>query len=130
MMVMATWSSAGRLDARLLCITKLPFKKNGGRSGRKDTELACAGVLLACSPGRVADQPLQHGEIVEKAAAADFCKPTAGMRPVALVALGYFDQSSFLQHLKMAAEVAVVQPAELLEGCQGASLGMGHQRGQ
>src|SRR6266436_4787375 len=98
------------------------LSKKGRRSGRKDAELACAGVLLACSSGRVADQPLQHGEIIEKAAAANFCKPTAGMRPVALVALGYFDQSSFLQHLKMAAEVAVGQPAELLEVGEGQSL--------
>src|SRR5260370_2366379 len=91
------------------------FQKNGGRSGRKDAELACAGVFLAGSPGRVADQPLQHGEIIEKAAAADFCKPTAGMRPVALVALGYFDQSSFLQHLYATAELSVGHPPALLE---------------
>src|SRR6266566_9526155 len=97
------------------------LSKKGRRSGRKDAELACAGVLLACSPGRVADQPLKHGEIIEKAAAADFCKPTAGMRPVALVALGHFDQPCFLQHLKMAAEIAIGQAAELLEVGEGQS---------
>src|SRR5258707_10597100 len=106
-MMMPTWSLDCSFDERLLCIAKLPFKKMGRRSGRKDTELACGNAFLACSPGGVADQPLQHDEIIKKAAAADFCKPTAGMRPVALVALGYFDQSGFLEHLKVTAEVAI-----------------------
>src|SRR5258706_12352655 len=106
------------------------LSKKGRRSGRKDTELACAGVLLACSPGRVADQWLKAREIIEKAATADFCKPTAGMRAVALVALGDFDQSCFLQHLKMTAEIAIGQSAQLLEVGEGQPPGMGHQRGQ
>src|SRR6266852_3718501 len=103
------------------------LSKKGRRSGRKNAELACAGVFLACSPGRVADQPLQHGEIIEKAAAADLRQATTGMRPVALVALGDFDQSGFLEHLKMTAEIAIGQSAELLEIAEGQSPGMGHQ---
>src|SRR4029453_5470708 len=97
------------------CFASQSFLSKKGRSRRQDAELACAGVLLACSPGGIADQPLQHGEIIEKAAAAGFREPTAGVRPVALVALGYFDQSSFLQHLKMTAEIAICQSAELLQ---------------
>ena len=67
------------------------------------------GVFLAGGLGGVANQPLKHGEIVEKAAAAGFGKAAAGVRPVALVALGDFDQPGFLEHLQMTAEVAVGQ---------------------
>ena len=51
------------------------------------------GAFLAGGLGGVAHQPLEHGEIVEKAAAAGFGQAAGGVRSVALVALGDFDQA-------------------------------------
>ena len=57
------------------------------------------GVFLAGGLRRVTNQPLKHGQIVEKAAAANFRKAAARVRSIALVAFGDFDQPGFLEHL-------------------------------
>src|SRR6185436_11228179 len=80
--------------------------------------------------GGVADELLEHGEIVEKAAAPDPGQATTGVRTIALIALGDLDQAGFLEHLEMTAEVAVCEPAELLEIGEGQALGMRHERSQ
>src|ERR1700674_732416 len=105
-------------------------KKKLSRSGGQDTEPVGSGFVLARGLGRVTDQPLEHGQIVEKAAAAAFRQAATGMRPVSLIALGDVDEAGFLQHLKMTAEIAVRQPAELLQVGESQSLGMRDQRGQ
>src|SRR5580692_7024613 len=97
-------------------------------SGRNNAE-SNRGVGLR-GPGGVAHQPFEHGQIVEKAAVADFRQPATGMRPVALVALGNVDQAGFLQYLEMAAEIAVGQAAKLLEVGKSQPLRMRHQRAQ
>src|ERR1700682_5978963 len=109
---------------------KVSLQKKLSRSGGQDTEPGGSGFVLAGGPGRVTDQPLEHGQIVEKAAAAAFRQATTGMRPVARIALGDIDEACFLQHLKMTAEIAVGQPAELLQVGESQSLGVRHQRGQ
>src|SRR5229473_3292973 len=105
---------------------KVSLQKKLCRSGGQDTEPGGSGFGLA----RVTNQPLEHGQIVEKAASAAFRQATTGMRPVALITLGDVDEACFLQHLKMAAEIAVGQPAELLQVGESQSLGMRDQRGQ
>ena len=57
------------------------------------------GVLLAGGLCRVTNQPLKHGQIVEKAAAANFGKAAARVGSIALVAFDDFDQPGFLEHL-------------------------------
>src|SRR5690242_6790172 len=52
------------------------------------------------------------------------------MRPVSFVALDDFDQAGLLQHLEIPAEIAVGQPAKLLQVGEGQSLRVRHQRGQ
>src|ERR1700733_2326586 len=52
------------------------------------------------------------------------------MRPVALVAFDDFDEARFLQHLQMAAEIAVGERAKRLEIGKRQALGMRYQRGQ
>src|SRR6266481_7977195 len=94
---------------------KVPLQKKLCGSGGQDTEPRGGGFVLARGPGRVTDQPLEHGQVVEKAAAAAFREATTGVRPVALIAFGDVDEACFLQHLKMTAEIAVGQPAELLQ---------------
>src|SRR4029077_9878249 len=59
------------LVLKLLCIAKLPFKKKPEeKSGRQDAEAGKRGAFLPRGLCGIAPQPLQHGEIVEKAAAA------------------------------------------------------------
>src|SRR5260370_8252830 len=91
---------------------KVSFQKKR-RSGRKDAELSCRGILLASGLGRVALQPLKNGEIIEKAAAADFCQAAAGVRPVDLVALGVLPPALLLPSLNITATAAVFPSADL-----------------
>src|SRR5262245_6547709 len=106
------------------------LSKKRRRSGGVNTESDRRGVFLAGGLRRVTNQPLKHGQIVEKAAAANFRKAAARVRPVALVAFGDLDQPGFLEHLQMTAEIAVGESAELLEISESQSLGMCHERGQ
>ena len=57
------------------------------------------GVFLAGGLRRVTNQPLKHGQIVEKAAAANLREAAARVRSITLVAFGDFDQPGFLEHL-------------------------------
>ena len=56
--------------------------------------------------------------------------PAQRLRPVALEALGHLDQPGLLQHLQVAAEVAVGEAAEPLQVGEHQALGVGGQRGQ
>src|SRR5271165_2268861 len=115
-MMMPTWRLSrclsDSLEENLLCITKLPSKKM--TSSRQDAEPRQGALLLARRLGGVAHQPFQHGEIVEKAAAAGLGEAARRVGTVALIALGDLDQARLLQHLQMARQIAVGQPAELL----------------
>ena len=64
-----------------------------------NTESGRRGVFLAGGLRCVTNEPLEHGQIVEKAAAANFGKAAARVRSIALVAFGDLDQPGFLEHL-------------------------------
>src|SRR2546421_1363343 len=104
--------------------------KKGSRSGRQDAQPGQERVFLARGLGRVAHQPFEHGEIVQETAAADLGQAATCVRPVALVALGHFDETGLLQHLQVPAQIAVGQAAQLLEIRKAQALWMRHQRGQ
>src|SRR4051794_37243978 len=87
-------------------------------------------MLFAGGFRRISNQPLEHGQIFQKAAATELGKTAGGVRPVAFVALAYLNEPGFLQHLEVPAEVAVGEPAELLEISERQSLRMRRQRGQ
>ena len=106
--------SAFSSESTLHC--KVSWQKKGARSGAAG---CAAGPTAASSlPAALAASRtslFEHREIVEEAAAAGLVRRQTGVRAVALVALGDFDQPGLLQHLQMTAEIAVGQAAELLE---------------
>ena len=75
-------------------------------------------------------RPFQHGEIIEKAAAAGFGQAATGMRPVAFIAFGDLHEAGLLQHLEVPAQIAVGQAAKLPEIGESQAFRMRHQRGQ
>ena len=79
-------------------------------------------MVLLGRLGRVADHALQHGEILEEAAASGGGEAAGGLGPVAVVALADLDEARLLQHLEMAAEIAVREAAELLQVGEGEPL--------
>ena len=60
-------------------------------SGGEDSKSGNRHVLFSGGLGGIADQAFQHGEVVEKAAAAAFGQAATGMRTVAFIALDDFD---------------------------------------
>src|SRR3954452_19924866 len=87
-------------------------------------------MLLAGGFRRISKQSLEYRQIFNEPAAAEPGKTAGGVRPAAFITLAYFDQSGFLQHLEVPAEIAVGEPAELLEISERQSLRMRRQRGQ
>src|SRR3954447_1963720 len=86
--------------------------------------------LLAGRRRGVADEALEHGQIIEEAAASGLGQPAGGVWAIALIALGDLDEASLLEHLQMARQIGVGEPAQLLEVGEGKALRMRHQRGQ
>src|SRR5262249_48517580 len=124
-MIMATCRPA--CPSTVLCIAKLPCKKFSDQLETAQAERGGAGPGGA---GGVAHDLLQHAQIAEIAPTTLGGDPADGLRPVVIVTLLDLDQPGVLEHLQMPAEVAVGQPAQLLQVAEHQALGMADQRGE
>ncbi len=98
-----------------------------GRQGAGSREWK---VLAASGPGGVANDLFEDGEVVQESLSAVGGQAAGGQWPVLFIALYDLHQPGFLQDLKMPAEVAVREAAQLFQVGERQALGLGDQGGE
>src|SRR5215472_17852745 len=114
-------------SATELCIIKSPRKKSGELEPARPERARAARSADLAGRRRVLHHLFQHLEIVEIAAAPLCRDPADGLRPVVIVALLDLDEARLVEHLQVAAQIAVRQGAHLLQIAEYEPLGMRHQ---
>src|SRR5262245_30970567 len=113
-MMSATCSGASALDPRLVCITKSARKNfSGGREALH--EPPARRRRRARGGGGIGDDTLEHREVVDEALAPGGREPAGRLRAVVAESLRDLHQAGFLEDTQVTAQVAVGQPAELLQ---------------
>src|SRR5882672_9803321 len=129
-MMMATWSRLQPWLWLLLCITKYPDKKGGAVSGGPHPQTSGMRPGSVAGAGGVADNAIENLDVLEEAPAARRRHAAGRQRSLALERLDDFDHLRFLKHLQVTAQIAVGQPAQLLQIGECQALRMDDERRQ
>src|SRR5262249_37942834 len=78
--------------------------------------------------GRVPHYLLQHFQVVEISLPSFGSDPADGLRAVVIVAFLDLDESGLAERVKMSAQIAVGEPAHLLQIAEDQALRVGHER--
>src|SRR5262249_1375876 len=123
---------------RLLCSAKYIVEKKAGvrtpavegpSSGRpafQDRRVGSGGVFRQ----RVGDHGFEHVEVLAKALPAGSSNATQCLRPAVLEPLPYLDEAGFFENLKVPAQVAIGEGAQLLQFAEQQTVRIDEERGQ